>query len=194
MGNRGYFVTGIGTDVGKTVVAMLLAEYLRLPYWKPIQTGDIIDTDAIMRYKPHVEIIPTTYALELPAAPLFADYGNIISFQELDSKKPKEPVIIEGAGGILVPITQELMIFHLLETWKLPVVLVARNYLGYINHTLLSIHYLKSKHIPIAAIIINDAKDDDTEAYIQQQNAGIQFFKIPFIEDLSSYSYKFQGL
>lgn len=194
MGNRGYFVTGIGTDVGKTVVAMLMAEYLQLPYWKPIQTGNTIDTDTVLRFKPNMQIIPTIYTFELPSAPLFADFESKISLKELNAKINKQPVIIEGVGGILVPITQEIMISHLLETWKMPVILVARNYLGYINHTLLSIHYLKSKNIPIAAIIINDAKHDETEDYLQKQNSDIQFFKIPYIEDLSSYSYNFKGL
>ncbi len=194
MGDSGYFVTGIGTDVGKTIVSMLLAEYLQIPYWKPIQTGDILDAHIIHNYKPNIEIIPSAYTLDLPAAPLFADKNHIISIDYLSNLPLETSLIIEGAGGILVPVTKEISISNLILQWQLPVVLVARNYLGYINHTLLSIHYLLSKNIPIAAVVINEALNDNTEDFIQQQYPDILFFRIPHIEDMTTYNYNFYGL
>lgn len=194
MENKGYFISGIGTDVGKTVIAMLLAEYLELPYWKPIQTGNILDAETIQNKKPNTEIVPTLYSLEMPAAPLIADKDKIIDINLVISSKPSTPLIIEGAGGLMVPIHQDKLWCDIISVWQMPVILVARNYLGYINHTLLSLYYLKKKGIQVAAVIINESKYDTTEDYIQSLYPNILFFKIPTIESMESYSYNFEGL
>lgn len=194
MENKGYFISGIGTDVGKTVIAMLLAEYLELPYWKPIQTGNILDAETIQNKKPNTEIVPTLYSLEMPAAPLIADKDKIIDINLVISSKPSTPLIIEGAGGLMVPIHQDKLWCDIISAWQIPVILVAKNYLGYINHTLLSLYYLKKKGIQVAAVIINESKYDTTEDYIQSLYPNILFFKIPTIEGMESYSYNFEGL
>lgn len=194
MENKGYFISGIGTDVGKTVIAMLLAEYLELPYWKPIQTGNILDAETIQNKKPNTEIVPTLYSLEMPAAPLIADKDKIIDINLVISSKPSTPLIIEGAGGLMVPIHQDKLWCDIISVWQMPVILVARNYLGYINHTLLSLYYLKNKGIKVAAVILNESQNDTTEDYIQSLYPNILFFKIPTIESMESYSYNFEGL
>lgn len=194
MENKGYFISGIGTDVGKTVIAMLLAEYLELPYWKPIQTGNILDAETIQNKKPNTEIVPTLYSLEMPAAPLIADKDKIIDINLVISSIPSTPLIIEGAGGLMVPIHQDKLWCDIISVWQMPVILVARNYLGYINHTLLSLYYLKNKGIKVAAVILNESQNDTTEDYIQSLYPNILFFKIPTIESMESYSYNFEGL
>jgi dethiobiotin synthetase len=185
LGN-GYFVSGIGTDVGKTIISTMLSIYFDAYYWKPIQTGVDLDAEFVNKYIAKDKIIDTQINLKLPAAPYIAalEEKKIILLEEINIPETS-PIIIEGAGGILVPINEQHSILDLIIKFNLPLILVASNYLGYINHTLLTLEFLKEKGIKIAALVINNAKYDVTEDYIQSKYNSLCIIKINNINSLT---------
>jgi dethiobiotin synthetase len=165
------FVTGISTDVGKTLVAAIIVEALQADYWKPIQAGDLNNADShkIQRYISNNKSVihDNIYQLKTPASPHFAAAIDGIA---IDLKKIKEPktnnhLVIEGAGGILVPINHRHCIVDLIQP-DYKVVLVSRHYLGSINHTLLTIESLNARNISIAGIIFSGDENKATESII----------------------------
>lgn len=175
-----FFITGIGTNVGKTVVAAILTEALEADYWKPIQAGDLDNSDSIeikrLISNKKTKIYPETYRLSNPLSPhAAAKYDSV----EIDINKITIPItdnhlIIEGAGGLMVPLNEEKLMIDLIQQLKVEVILVSKHYLGSINHTLLSIEILKSRNIPIRGIIFNGNKNQDTEQIILKYSS-IQF-------------------
>jgi len=165
------FITGIGTDVGKTIVAAIVTEALNADYWKPIQAGDLEDSDShkIKKYLSNsVTVIhPNSYAFTTPASPhLAAQLDNVV----VDLNKIKEPetenhLVIEGAGGIFVPLNDNDTIANLIKP-DYKVIVVSRHYLGSINHTLLTIEAFKNRGITIAGIIFNGDENTATESII----------------------------
>ena len=165
------FITGIGTDVGKTIASAIITEALEADYWKPIQAGDLenSDTHKIQKYisNPKTVFHENSYALNTPASPhLAAALDNLI----IDLKKIKEPktekhLVIEGAGGIFVPLNNENTIIDLIHP-DYKVIIVSRHYLGSINHTLLTIEALQNRKINIAGIIFNGDENKATEEII----------------------------
>jgi dethiobiotin synthetase len=176
MAPKRYFITGIGTDVGKTVASAILVEVLEADYWKPIQSGATTDSD---RNTVH-ELIsntksvfhPEVYNLTEPLSPHAAAEldGVEIELDKIVVPETENTLIIEGAGGLMVPLNYKgLMVIDLINHCKAEAILVSRNYLGSINHTLLSIEALKSRNIPIAGIIFNGAENKATERVILEQ-------------------------
>lgn len=169
---RTLFVAGIGTDVGKTVVAAILTEALRADYWKPIQAGNLsyTDTDTVRDLISNLQTVfhPEAYRLQLPASPHQAAAAENICLQPEKICVPRttRPLIIEGAGGLLVPLTNQFLIIDLIAQLASEVVLVSRNYLGSINHTLLSVECLQRRHIPIAGLVFNGEPAPATEDFI----------------------------
>lgn len=168
------FITGIGTDVGKTVVSAVLIKALNALYWKPVQSGSDGQTDrgwiqSITGNKDN-QFIRETFSFRLPASPHFAASQEN---EEMDLQKIQLPdsgnshLVVEGAGGLMVPLNRQTLVIDLISQLKLPVILVVRNYLGSINHTLLSIELLKSKGIDIAGIIVSGSNYNDNEEIIQ---------------------------
>ncbi len=165
------FVTGIGTDVGKTIAAAIITEALQADYWKPIQAGDIDNSDShkIEKYLSNTQskIHPNGYLLQTPASPhLAAKLDGIV----IDLKKIKEPkttnhLVVEGAGGILVPLNDTETIAELIQP-DYKVIVVSRHYLGSINHTLLTIEALHQRNIKVAGIIFNGDENQPTETII----------------------------
>lgn len=165
------FITGIGTDVGKTIASAIITEALQADYWKPIQAGDLNQSDShkISNYISNTKTIihPNSYALNTPASPHFAaSLDNLV----IDIKKIKEPktqnhLVIEGAGGILVPLNDKDTIADLIQP-DYKVIVVSRHYLGSINHTLMTIEALKSRKITIAGILFNGDENPATESII----------------------------
>lgn len=160
------FITGIGTDVGKTIVSAIVTEALYADYWKPIQAGFENGTDAL-----HVSnlISNTTtvihseiYKLKMPASPHIAarteqvliNLNNIINQQPQTSNSK---LVIEGAGGILVPLNETEFVIDLIEQLQAKVILVSRNYLGSINHSLLTANICKQRNIDVLGWIFNDS-------------------------------------
>ena len=177
---KNYFVTGIGTDVGKTVVAAILTEALEADYWKPVQAGDLDNSDTI-KVKNLISNTKTffhseAYQLTQPMSPHAAaeiDKVNI-DINNIDIPNTNNNLIVEGAGGLMVPLNDKDLIIDLIKKLNLEVVLVSQNYLGSINHTLLSIEVLKTKGIKIAGIIFNGEKNEATESYILKYT-GIKY-------------------
>jgi dethiobiotin synthetase len=155
------FITGIGTNVGKTVVSAILTEWLKADYWKPIQSGTIegMDSETIRSLISNESTIihPEAYLLKQPLSPHFAAKidGVEIELSKVQLPITKNHIIIEGAGGILVPINDNEYVIDIAKKLDCEVVLVISNYLGCINHTLLSIDYLKRNNYKIFALVFN---------------------------------------
>ena len=173
------FITGIGTDVGKTVVSAIITQALEADYWKPIQAGDL-DTSDTHKIKAYVsnsktKFFENSYALNTPASPHLAAEidGLTIDIQKIKEPKTKNHLVIEGAGGIFVPINTTETIVDLIQP-DYKVIVVSRHYLGSINHTLLTIEALQNRNIKIAGIIFNGEKNEATESIILSKT-GLNF-------------------
>lgn len=160
---RKIFVTGIGTDVGKTIASAIITEALQADYWKPIQAGLYPLTDkekvkSLISNKTSV-FHPESYLLKEPMSPHAAAEmeGVTIDLNTIIVPATKNTLIIEGAGGIMVPINNHSFVLDLIEKLNAEVVLVVQNYLGCINHSLLTINALKQKGIKITGLIFNGA-------------------------------------
>lgn len=168
------FVTGIGTGVGKTIVCAILVEALKADYWKPVQAGglDNSDTNEVQSLvsNPDSTFHPESYRLKLAASPHYAaaQEGLEIDPNNIYIPKTNNYLVIEGAGGIMVPINQKATILDLMLHFNTPVILVSRNYLGSINHTLLSVGMLKNytQDINLLGIIFNGTNYNDNEEII----------------------------
>ena len=165
------FITGIGTDVGKTIASAIVTQALEADYWKPIQAGDLDNSDShkIQKYISNnkTEIHTNSYKLNTPASPhLAAAIDRItIDIKEINEPKTTNHIVIEGAGGLLVPLNDTDCIIDLIQK-DYKVILVSRHYLGSINHTLLSFEALKSRKIPLAGIIFSGDENKATEEII----------------------------
>lgn len=185
---KGIFVTGIGTDVGKTVISAMLAEALEADYWKPIQAGDLDHSDSMKIenwiHNSKTRIHPEAYRLHTPMSPHAAAEidGIQIELNNIQLPITNNFLIAEGAGGLLVPINDTDCVIDLIQYLQLPVVLVSRHYLGSINHTLLSIEALQRRNIPIAGLIFNGEPNITTEKIIQQKAEITPLFSLQPLE------------
>ncbi|AXG73801.1 dethiobiotin synthase [Flavobacterium arcticum] len=173
------FITGIGTDVGKTIASAIITEALEADYWKPIQAGDLNNSDS-HKVKKYISNTKTTfhdnsYALNTPASPHLAAAidGITIDLKKIKAPKTKNHLVIEGAGGLFVPLNDNDTIADLIQP-DYKVIIVSRHYLGSINHTLLTIEALKNKNIAVAGIIFNGEENKATEEIILHKT-GITF-------------------
>lgn len=173
------FITGIGTDVGKTVASAIITEALEADYWKPIQAGELSLSDT-HKVKSQIsnsksQFYPNSYALNTPASPhLAAQLDNIV----IDLGKIEEPVtenhlVVEGAGGLFVPLNNQDCVIDLIKP-DYKVIVVSRHYLGSINHTLLTIEALKSRNIAIAGILFSGNENQSTESIILNKT-GVKY-------------------
>lgn len=170
------FVTGISTDVGKTICAAIITEALQADYWKPIQAGDLHfgDADRVKSYLSNLKTVihPNKYALHTPASPHFAAEIDNVSIQLSDITEPETTnhLVIEGAGGLLVPLNKTDCVIDLIKP-DYKVIVVSRHYLGSINHTLLTIEALKNRNITIAGILFSGEKNEATESIIASKTS-----------------------
>jgi len=169
---KNIFVTGIGTDVGKTLISAILTEALEADYWKPIQAGDISNSDTIkvknLVSNTKTVFHPEAYQLSQPMSPHAAAAidGIEIKLSKINLPVTNNRIIIEGAGGLMVPLNDKELIVDLISGLKVGVILVVQNYLGSINHTLLSIEVLKNKKIEVLGLIFNGESNEASETYI----------------------------
>lgn len=191
--NKGYIITGIHTNVGKTFVSAVLLAGTHYDYWKPIQTGiasEISDTQWLKNiFKNTIFFHPERYGLPLPASPnIAADEQNItISIEDFTIPYSQNGLLIEGAGGLLVPINQQYLLIDLFQKIDLPIILVSDLYLGAINHTLLSIEALRKRNMRIHGIIFNKTQDDAAMKIIEHYS-GIK--NLGFIPKIDNVHYK----
>ena len=187
-------IAGTGTDVGKTVFAAALVAALDGYYWKPIQAGLMGETDAqIVRRLCGLSadrILPEVYRLATAASPHFAAEraGVTIDKSKLAIPATPGPLVIEGAGGLLVPLTRQLLQIDLFAEWKAPVILVASTRLGTINHSLLSVEALKRRAITILGIAFIGAANPDNERTICEMGGVKTLGRLPTIEALDAAS------
>ncbi|UKN03024.1 dethiobiotin synthase [Paracrocinitomix mangrovi] len=188
MGNK-IFVTGIGTEIGKTFCSAIVCEALHADYWKPLQAGELDDLDSLWvrdfisnaESKFHTE----RFLLSEPMSPHAAAKLDDIEIELSDFKVPEtsNDLIIEGAGGLMVPLNDKGdMIIDLIPLVADEVILVSMNYLGSINHTLMSVDILRQRKIPIKGIIFNGDSNQDTEDVILQYTGLQCLAKIPMAD------------
>ena len=165
------FITGIGTDVGKTITSAIVTQALEADYWKPIQAGDLDNSDShkIQHYICNDKTIihENSYKLNTPASPHLAAAidGNTIDLKKIIEPKTKNHLVVEGAGGLLVPLNDNDTIIDIIKP-DYKIILVSRHYLGSINHTLLSFEALKSRNLKVAGIIFSGDENKAIEEII----------------------------
>lgn len=189
-----FVVTGTDTDIGKTVFAAGLAGALGAHYWKPIQAGfdPEGDKETVARLSgiPGGRIIPEAYRLSTPASPHLAARmdGVEISLDRLALPQVDGPLVVEGAGGVLVPVNETLLMADLFAHWQLPVILCARTGLGTINHSLLSIEALRSRGVPLAGIAFIGDPHAENERIIPALGKVRSLGRLPRLEPLDAVS------
>ncbi|MXV15521.1 dethiobiotin synthase [Hufsiella ginkgonis] len=188
------FVTGIGTGIGKTIVSAVLTELLQADYWKPIQAGDLEQTDTMtvqgLVINPRSGFHPEAYRLTQPFSPhkSAALDGITLDPERINIPETGNRLVIEGAGGLMVPINDHFLMLDLIKKFDAEVVLVSANYLGSINHTLLSLEVLRMHGVAVKGIIFNGDADHSSEKYILQYSDIFYLGRIPKMSpiDISS--------
>lgn len=182
-----YFITGIDTNVGKTIAAAVVTQALEADYWKPVQAGDLDQSDSLkvksLLSNKKSSIHPEVYRLNTPASPHYAAaVDNVI----IDEKKFILPethnhLVVEGAGGLFVPLHDHYLMVDLIQDLKIPVILVVNFYLGSINHTLSSIEALQRRSIPIAGLLFNGDITPASQAYILKYSQLTNLGELPHL-------------
>ncbi|MBV9550857.1 MAG: ATP-dependent dethiobiotin synthetase BioD [Alphaproteobacteria bacterium] len=183
-------VTGTDTDVGKTVFAAALAGALKARYWKPVQAGAEPETDSqtVVRLA-GVETFPEAYKFKLAASPHQAAAAEAIAI-DTDALTPPtaEPLVIEGAGGLMVPLTRTTLNIDVFARWGFPLVLCARTALGTINHTLLSVEAIGARNIPLLGITFIGNENRESESIIIEKSGAHRLGRLPRVDPLNRES------
>jgi len=193
---HGFFVTGTDTDVGKTLVSAWLVTLLDASYWKPVQAGAEPETDAATVQRlaevPAARILPEAYLLPEPLAPHEAARraGIAIDMAKLDAPDHEGLIVVEGAGGLMVPLTDRAYMIDLAAELDLPIVLVARSTLGTINHTLLSIEAIRRRGLPLAGVVITGPETPHNRAAIERYGQIEVIAEIPWLEAVNRSALK----
>ncbi|MBJ7441702.1 MAG: ATP-dependent dethiobiotin synthetase BioD [Sphingopyxis sp.] len=181
-----FVVTGTDTGIGKTIFAAALAGATGAPYWKPIQSGleDETDSEVVARLG-NVAILPESYRLNTPASPHLAAEIDGVTIDVAALTPPPGDLIIEGAGGALVPVTRTTLYADLFARWQIPVIVCARTALGTINHSLLTIEALHSRGAPIHGVAFLGDAVEDSEATIAAIGGVRRLGRLPIIDPLT---------
>jgi dethiobiotin synthetase len=188
--SKGYIVSGTDTGIGKTTVAAMLLLALDALYWKPLQSGTQDGTDRervqALTHLPADRLLPERYVLSQPLSPHRAAEldGVAIDPKTLAVPAVERTLIIEGAGGLLVPITRQLLQIELFADWDLPVILCARTALGTINHTLLSIDALRSRRMRLHGVVFVGDDNPDNIRTIGEISGARVLGRLPRLEPL----------
>lgn len=191
-----YFVTGIGTNVGKTIVSAILTEALEADYWKPVQSGTIEGSDSVfvksMISNLKTQIHPEAYSLKEPLSPHFAaKLENVnIELEKIVFPETTNNLVVEGAGGLLVPLNQTCYVIDIARQFDCGIVLVISNYLGCINHALLSIDYLLKHQFKIHALVFNGEFEAEVKDVIVAYKNNLKIINIPVLSNLTKHSIK----
>ncbi len=181
-------VCGTDTDVGKTIVSAFLVQGLQATYWKPIQSGlenggDLGQVCRLLNL-PSGRWLPESYKFQAPVSPHWAAEmeNTLIDTHQLKIPQHEERIIIETAGGLMVPLTRQRLQIDQLEAWKAPVILVGRSGLGTLNHTLLSLEALRKRAIQVLGIVLNGTPHPDNPKTLEQMG------NVPVIAELPMMS------
>lgn len=184
-----YVVTGTDTGVGKTVFAAALTAALDGFYWKPIQSGleDETDSETVARLGAlaYDRILPELWRFRTPASPHIAAEADDVSIDPdaIDPPAVDGPLVIEGAGGVMVPLTPDRLFIEVFARWRYPVILSARTALGTINHTLLSLEALRLRHIPVLGVAFVGEPEERVEETIVHLGQVRRLGRMPFLTD-----------
>lgn len=184
-------IAGIHTDIGKTITSAVLTEALQADYWKPVQAGDLDKSDSmtvqqlISNKRSHIH--KEALLLSQPMSPHAA---AAIDGIEVDHTKFHLPVtdntlLMETAGGALSPLSNTMTMADLIQYYQLPAILVTQNYLGSINHTLLTIEALRNRNIPLLGVVVNGESNTSSESYIEQYGKVSIIARIPWLDILN---------
>jgi dethiobiotin synthetase len=180
-----FVVTGTDTDVGKTVFCAGLAAMLGARYWKPVQAGFPTDSQTVAALAA-VEILPEAYRLKLAASPHQAAEEEGIAIDPDRLVPPDGTVVIEGAGGLMVPLTRQTLFIDVFARWQIPLILCARTRLGTINHTLLSVAAIRARSIPLHGVAFIGEANDQSEQIIIEMGQVKRLGRLPPIQPLSA--------
>jgi dethiobiotin synthetase len=185
-------ITGTDTGIGKTVFAAGLTQHLHASYWKPIQAGldGESDTDVVTRLAelPSDRVIPEAWRLHTPASPhLAAELDDVsIDPDALEPPSSSGPLVVEGAGGLMVPLTHSTLFIDVFMRWNLPVVLCARTSLGTLNHTLLSLEALQRRRIPVLGVAFIGDPHASNEQTIREVGTVPVLGRLPNLDPLDA--------
>lgn len=193
-------IAGIHTGIGKTICSAVLCQLLGYDYWKPVQAGDLENSDSHF-IRDHVDhpscvIHPESYRLSTAASPHYAAEQDSVIIEKHKILLPfsSNDIVIETAGGLMSPLGKKFLNIDLIQHLAFPVILVSNNYLGSINHSLLSCEALKIRNIPVCGIVFTGEKNRVSEKYILNYTGFPLLFSIPWFENLGSESIrKFAG-
>ncbi len=189
---RGFIVTGTDTGIGKTIFAAGLTAWLDGCYWKPVQSGLDEETDsqtvARLAQLDESRILPEAYRLKTPCSPHQSAHidGIVIDPSRLALPQVDRPLVVEGAGGALVPLRDDLLTIDVFPRWGLPVILVARTSLGTINHSLLSLEALRARAIAVKGIVFSGDENAVTESTIVNMGRTNHLGRLPKLDPLNS--------
>jgi dethiobiotin synthetase len=199
MQHKPLFVTGIGTDIGKTLISAILVEKLKCDYWKPVQAGELENSDTMkvqgLVFNTSSFFHPEVYRLTQPYSPHKSAVldGIVIDEKTIIAPKTENRLLIEGAGGLMVPLNDHCLVIDLIKHLNADVILVSQNYLGSINHTLLSIEALKHRNIPIKGIIFNGEENTSTEDYITAYTQIAHLGRVPKLSQVDKDTVRLAG-
>lgn len=186
------FITGTDTDLGKTVVSSILVSGLEAGYWKPIQAGrdPITDTEFLRKATdlPDSHFYKESFNLTEPMSPHAAAKIDRVTIHFDDIREPKatqEHLIIEGAGGLIVPVNDNQYIIDLIAHFGYPALLVAKSGLGTLNHTLLSLEAMRNRNIPVFGVVLVGERHDSNEEAIIKYGQIERLFRLPILPDLT---------
>lgn len=184
---KALFVTGTGTEVGKTLVTLGLCLWFKADYWKPVQTGPDKDSDFIKKFLTGKKIHPCSYDFKNPLSPNQAAQkeGQKIKLDKI--KTPKSSfLIIEGAGGVLVPLNDKEMMIDLIQKLGFPVIVVAKSGLGTLNHTLLTLEALKARKIKTLGLILSGSPHKDNKRDIEKWGRAPVLLELPVLKPVNA--------
>ena len=179
-----FVVTGTDTDIGKTVFAAGLCSFLGARYWKPVQAGVPGDRETVAELA-GVETLPEAYRLKLPASPHQSAAAEGITIDPDALTPPDGDVVIEGAGGLMVPLTRQTLFIDVFARWQLPLILCARTALGTINHTLLSVAAIRARAIPLHGVAFIGEANEESERIIAERAPVKRLGRLPPVKPLT---------
>lgn len=184
-----YFVTAIGTDSGKTIVSAILTEALSADYWKPVQAGFPGDTEIVrgLISNSKSSFHPETYLFKTACSPHAAAKidNQTINLSKISTPVTSNHLIIEGAGGLMVPLNDSDLMIDLVKKLDLEIILVSNLYLGSINHTLLSYEALQARNLKIKGIVFNGPRNEESESIILKKTGYELLLSIPQLDQIN---------
>jgi dethiobiotin synthetase len=182
-----FVVTGTDTNIGKTIFCAGLCGLLGARYWKPVQAGLDGPTDSdVVAVLAGVPVLPEAYRFKIAASPHQAAAEEDITIDPDALLPPDGPLIIEGAGGLMVPLTGQTLFIDVFARWRIPLILCARTRLGTINHTLLSIEAIRARDIPLLGVAFIGDANSESEEIITEHAQVKRLGRLPAIEPLTA--------